>query len=128
MILISFFLQQETGWFDSSFRQLSRGLITLAASLYKTKELRNFFTDAYEKVTKLQTIINSVVLNKVRPVTQLSTQIVEPCKTANWDDMKLSTFLECYHEAGLEFPQLQIYREPWSRYMKAVIKCIVEMY
>ncbi|MPC25276.1 Acidic fibroblast growth factor intracellular-binding protein [Portunus trituberculatus] len=60
---------------ESNFKTYSRGIINIGCSLNNSRDLRDFFVDAVERV-------------------------VEPCRQARWKSPELEVFLKVYAEAG----------------------------
>jgi len=89
---------------DNNFRVYSRAILTLATSLHRARELRNFFIDI--------------------------SQMLETWKQSNWAAKDLEMFLNAYTLTALE---LDVLREvelkaTWERYMNVLSQCILIMY
>ncbi|CAK8683490.1 unnamed protein product [Clavelina lepadiformis] len=92
-----------TQWCEASFRPLSRGIVGIASCLYKSKEIRDYFIDIFEKV-------------------------VEPCRTCGWDKERVNMFLQCYAAAAKQLPQIEQLSLTWDKYIKTTTKCILQIY
>ncbi|KAF5306602.1 hypothetical protein FQR65_LT18526 [Abscondita terminalis] len=89
---------------ESNFRSYSRPILTLATSLHRVREMRNFF---YEL---------SVILDN--------------WKHTNWTSNDLEQFLNVYTKCALSinvFKDSDI-KQTWERYMNVVSKCLMVMY
>nr|CAB3246116.1 acidic fibroblast growth factor intracellular-binding protein-like [Phallusia mammillata] len=94
---------ESCSWCDSLFRQLSRGIVSIAANLYKTKEIRDYFIDLVER-------------------------IIEPCKSAGWEKARLTLFLTSYFSTSESLPQLETCSASWMKYFHTTKHCLLQIY
>lgn len=95
---------------EVNFRNYWRSIITIATSIHRSRELRNFFLDLTEK-------------------------LIEPWKMNNWSDNQVKDFLGAITKIVLDlqsFGQGQTsgseIRCLWDRYMNVLNVCLLRMY
>lgn len=91
---------------ESNFKTYSRGIINIGCSLNNSRDLRDFFVDAVERV-------------------------VEPCRQARWRSPELEIFLKVYAEAGSALDIMasdHSLRTTWERYMSTMRVCLTQLY
>ncbi|KAG0710296.1 Acidic fibroblast growth factor intracellular-binding protein [Chionoecetes opilio] len=91
---------------ESNFKTYSRGIINIGCSLNNSRDLRDFFVDAVERV-------------------------VEPCRQARWRSPELEIFLRVYAEAGSALDIMtsdRTLRTTWERYMTTMRVCLAQLY
>jgi len=89
-----------------NFRSLLRSLVSMATSLYRSRELKDLFIDLQEK-------------------------IVEPCKAARWTLRDMEALLAAINFESTEIDAFR--REPelsilWRRYLRAVSPCLLQLF
>ncbi|XP_028658729.1 fibroblast growth factor (acidic) intracellular binding protein a [Erpetoichthys calabaricus] len=87
---------------EGNFKNLSRGLINIAAKLTNTKDVRDFFIDLVEKV-------------------------IEPCKADRWLISDVRAFLTQYTNSARALDGFK-HQAVWERYMCVIKSCILKMY
>nr|XP_002125334.1 acidic fibroblast growth factor intracellular-binding protein-like [Ciona intestinalis] len=88
---------------EALFLKVTRGLVTIASNLYRTKEAQDFFIDVVEKV-------------------------IEPLQSCSWSKSKVEHFLDLYSSTALQFTQMQQLSEVWKKFSTTAIQSIVKMY
>ncbi|XP_064408050.1 fibroblast growth factor (acidic) intracellular binding protein a [Latimeria chalumnae] len=87
---------------EASFKNLSRGLVNIAAKLMHTKDVRDFFIDLMEK-------------------------FIEPCKSEKWTINDVRLFLTQYTNSARALDAFR-HQGLWERYMCTIKSCILKMY
>lgn len=95
---------------DSNFRSYLRSIITIAVSIHRSRELRNFFLDLTEK-------------------------LIEPWKMNNWTENQVNHFLPAVTKSVLDLQSYGVstssgteIRCLWDRYMNVLNICLIRMY
>lgn len=115
---------------DTNFRNYYRAIITIATSIHRSRELRNFFPDLAEK------LIGNVALtidHTVDAFLQHFLLFSEPWKTNGWSETQVKDFLSALTKCVLE---LQSYGQTsgaeirclWERFMNVLNICLLRMY
>lgn len=87
---------------EANFKNLSRGLVNIAANLMHAKDVRDFFIDLVEK-------------------------FIEPCKSEKWNANDVEYFLTNYMNTARALDAFK-HQGVWERYMGTVRSCILNMY
>ncbi|KAL4648886.1 acidic fibroblast growth factor intracellular-binding protein, partial [Arapaima gigas] len=87
---------------EANFKNLSRGLVNIAAKLTNTKDVRDLFIDLVEKV-------------------------IEPCKSDRWMFADMKLFLIHYTNSAHILDTFK-HQATWDRYMGVIKSCILKMY
>ncbi|XP_060031983.1 acidic fibroblast growth factor intracellular-binding protein isoform X2 [Erinaceus europaeus] len=93
---------------EANFKNLSRGLVNVAAKLTHNKDVRDLFVDLVEKV-------------------HLGPQFVEPCRSDHWPLGDVRLFLNQY---SVTVHSLDGFRHQalWDRYMDTLRGCLLRLY
>ncbi|XP_056295242.1 fibroblast growth factor (acidic) intracellular binding protein a isoform X1 [Pseudoliparis swirei] len=87
---------------ETNFKNLSRGLVNIAAKLTNTKDVRDFFIDLVEK-------------------------FIEPCRSDRWTAADIRLYLTHYNNSAHILDTFK-HQVVWDRYMGVVKSCIFKMY
>uniref|UniRef100_A0A8C9RGA4 Fibroblast growth factor (acidic) intracellular binding protein a n=1 Tax=Scleropages formosus TaxID=113540 RepID=A0A8C9RGA4_SCLFO len=87
---------------EANFKNLSRGLINIAAKLTNTKDVRDLFIDLVEK-------------------------FIEPCRSDRWTAADMKLFLIHYTNSAHILDTFK-HQVTWDRYMGVIKSCILKMY
>ncbi|CAL8306127.1 unnamed protein product [Arctogadus glacialis] len=87
---------------ETNFKNLSRGLVNIAAKLTNTKDVRDFFIDLVEK-------------------------FIEPCRSDRWASADMRLYLTHYTNSAHLLDTFK-YQVVWDRYMGVIKSCIFKMY
>ncbi|XP_069165542.1 acidic fibroblast growth factor intracellular-binding protein isoform X1 [Procambarus clarkii] len=97
---------------ENNFKVYSRGIINIGCTLNNSRDMRDFFVDAVERV-------------------------VDPCRQARWKGTELEIFLQVYTDAGSALDIMgrtprgksnNSLRITWERYMNTMRGCICQLY
>nr|XP_045619370.1 acidic fibroblast growth factor intracellular-binding protein-like [Procambarus clarkii]XP_045619371.1 acidic fibroblast growth factor intracellular-binding protein-like [Procambarus clarkii] len=91
---------------ENNFKVYSRGIINIGCALNNSRDMRDFFVDAVERV-------------------------VDPCRQARWKGTELEIFLQVYTDAGSALDIMgsnNSLRITWERYMNTMRGCICQLY
>lgn len=91
---------------DQNFRNYFRGIIAIASTVHRQRDLKNLFVDFTEK-------------------------LIEPWKQNNWSIEQVKAFLPALTQSvlDLEVPRdHQDIRFLWDRYMQVTTVCLIQMY
>ncbi|KAK1904367.1 Acidic fibroblast growth factor intracellular-binding protein B [Dissostichus eleginoides] len=97
--------QRETKAFtemEANFKNISRGLVNIAAKLTNTKDVRDFFLDLVEK-------------------------FIEPCRSDRWTAADVRLYLTHYNNSAHILDTFK-HQVVWDRYMGVIKSCIFKMY
>ncbi|XP_050313593.1 acidic fibroblast growth factor intracellular-binding protein [Anthonomus grandis grandis] len=98
-------LQKSYAELDSNFRKYTAAIITLGATLHRSRDMRNLFMDF--------------------------SQILDLFRTGNWTSHDLQQFFNAYTLAGTELDIMRSdadLKSSWEKFMKVVGVCMVVMY
>ncbi|XP_062380150.1 fibroblast growth factor (acidic) intracellular binding protein a [Sardina pilchardus] len=87
---------------EANFKNLSRGLVNIAAKLTNTKDVRDFFIDLVEK-------------------------FIEPCRSDRWTTVDMALYLTHYTNSAHMLDSFR-HQTVWNRYMGVIKSCILRMY
>ncbi|KAG5851963.1 fibroblast growth factor (acidic) intracellular binding protein a isoform X1 [Anguilla anguilla] len=87
---------------ETNFKNLSRGLVNIAAKLLNAKDVRDFFIDLVEK-------------------------FIEPCRSDKWTAADVKLFLTHYTNSAHILDAFK-HQAVWDRYMGVIKSCILKMY
>uniref|UniRef100_A0A8C7V2W2 Fibroblast growth factor (acidic) intracellular binding protein a n=1 Tax=Oncorhynchus mykiss TaxID=8022 RepID=A0A8C7V2W2_ONCMY len=87
---------------EANFKNLSRGLVNIAAKLTNTKDVRDFFIDLVEK-------------------------FIEPCRSDKWTAGDMRLYLTHYTNSAHILDTFK-HQVVWDRYMGVIKSCILKMY
>uniref|UniRef100_A0A8C9YVL4 Fibroblast growth factor (acidic) intracellular binding protein a n=1 Tax=Sander lucioperca TaxID=283035 RepID=A0A8C9YVL4_SANLU len=87
---------------EANFKNLSRGLVNIAAKLTNTKDVRDFFIDLVEK-------------------------FIEPCRSDRWTAADMRLYLTHYNNSAHILDTFK-HQAVWDRYMVVIKSCIFKMY
>uniref|UniRef100_A0A672Q673 Fibroblast growth factor (acidic) intracellular binding protein a n=2 Tax=Sinocyclocheilus grahami TaxID=75366 RepID=A0A672Q673_SINGR len=87
---------------EANFKNLSRGLVNIAAKLINAKDVRDFFIDIVEK-------------------------FIEPCRSDKWTSIDVNLYLTHYTNSVHILDTFK-YHAVWTRYMGVIKSCILRMY
>uniref|UniRef100_A0A673JTN6 Acidic fibroblast growth factor intracellular-binding protein B-like n=1 Tax=Sinocyclocheilus rhinocerous TaxID=307959 RepID=A0A673JTN6_9TELE len=87
---------------EANFKNLSRGLVNIAAKLINAKDVRDFFIDLVEK-------------------------FIEPCRSDKWTSIDVNLYLTHYTNSAHILDTFK-YHAVWTRYMGVIKSCILRMY
>ncbi|KAJ8255047.1 hypothetical protein GJAV_G00200360 [Gymnothorax javanicus] len=87
---------------EANFKNLSRGLVNIAAKLLNAKDVRDFFIDLVEK-------------------------FIEPCRSDRWTAADVKLFLTHYSNSAHLLDTFK-HQSVWDRYMGVIKSCILKMY
>ncbi|XP_055034994.1 fibroblast growth factor (acidic) intracellular binding protein a isoform X2 [Misgurnus anguillicaudatus] len=87
---------------EANFKNLSRGLVNIAAKLINAKDVRDFFIDLVEK-------------------------FIEPCRSDKWTSTDTNLFLTHYTNSAHILDTFK-HHAVWTRYMGVIKSCILRMY
>uniref|UniRef100_A0A3B4Z3S6 Fibroblast growth factor (acidic) intracellular binding protein a n=1 Tax=Seriola lalandi dorsalis TaxID=1841481 RepID=A0A3B4Z3S6_SERLL len=87
---------------EANFKNLSRGLVNIAAKLTNTKDVRDFFIDLVEK-------------------------FIEPCRSDRWTAADMRLYLTHYTNSAHILDTFK-HQVVWDRYMGVIKSCIFKMY
>lgn len=106
-------LEKAFNELENCFKNYWRAIIAIATSIHRSRELRSFFLDIYEK-------------------------LIEPMKAANWTEAQVNNFLtavtkcildvQSYGAYGLNGPERVDIRCLWDRFMNVMHVCLLRMY
>lgn len=95
---------------EVNFRNYYRSIITIATSLHRSRELRNFFLELTEK-------------------------LIEPWKMSNWNEAQVKDFLSALTKCVLDLQSFghgqtsgAEIRCLWDRFMNVLNVCLLRMY
>jgi len=116
---------------EANFKNLSRGLVNVAAKLTHNKDVRDLFVDLVEKVScpACCPLIPNLACPWAVPALDVSLgpQFVEPCRSDHWPLSDVRLFLNQYSASVHSLDGFR-HQALWDRYMGTLRGCLLRLY
>nr|XP_012423408.1 PREDICTED: acidic fibroblast growth factor intracellular-binding protein isoform X1 [Odobenus rosmarus divergens] len=116
---------------EANFKNLSRGLVNVAAKLTHNKDVRDLFVDLVEKVScpACCPLIPCLAYPWAVPALDVSLgpQFVEPCRSDHWPLSDVRLFLNQYSASVHSLDGFR-HQALWDRYMGTLRGCLLRLY